>query len=89
MIKWSICWRQWQQERGRRQQNYNDQNDIKDDDEDFGTRDLAKALNREILGLVAHGCRHIQVGARGCLVKHKDLTRGKLQTNMEEKTNKC
>merc|ERR1719150_988366 len=24
-------------------------------------RDLAKVLNREILGLVAHGCRHIQV----------------------------
>ena len=38
-----------------------DQVDIKDDgDDDYG-RDLAKALNREILGLVAHGCSHIQV----------------------------
>ena len=27
----------------------------------FLDRDLAKVLNREILGLVAHGCRHIQV----------------------------
>ena len=27
----------------------------------FLVRDLAKVLNREILGLVAHGCRHIQV----------------------------
>ena len=42
----------------------NDHNEdkIKDDGDNDCGRDLAKALNREILGLVAHGCRHIQVG---------------------------
>ena len=41
-----------------------DQVDIKDDGDDYYGRDLAKALNREILGLVAHGCSHIQVNYR-------------------------
>ena len=42
-----------------------DQVDIKDDGDDYYGRDLAKALNREILGLVAHGCSHIQVNVQG------------------------
>ena len=33
-------------------------------------RDLAKALNREILGLVAHGCSHIQVNNKEYIVAH-------------------